>query len=230
MRPFLILAVALLAAPTPASAADVVLNVKSRSALRGVTIEPLAPASAPSRAELRLPVRSISVARGIGTAQLSGSLRFRAGKRTTAATALRLTTGTTSSSLSGKLGRTRVTLFSARGRPALGAGNVAVTGARMALTRAAAAKLKRALKLRRAPSTAALGTLDLAAPAPAAPAPPAPAATPAPEPNPEPSCAPQATPPGSVDWLGCGLPGAGDLKSWTNYIQRPFPPACAPGA
>ena len=38
-----------------------------------------------------------------------------------------------------------------------------------------------------------------------------------------------ATPAGSVDWFGCDLPGNGDLKSWTNYVQRPFPPFPCPG-
>ena len=63
-------------------------------------------------------------------------------------------------------------------------------------------------------------------PPPAAPAPAPPAS---PTPAPSPGCSESATPTGSVDWYGCRLPGEGDLKSWTNYILRPFPPACAPG-
>jgi hypothetical protein len=35
-----------------------------------------------------------------------------------------------------------------------------------------------------------------------------------------------ATPAQSTDWFGCDLPGQSDLKSWTDYIQRPFPPTC----
>ncbi len=37
-----------------------------------------------------------------------------------------------------------------------------------------------------------------------------------------------ATPVGIVDWFSCDLSGDLDLKSWTNYIQRQFPPAPCP--
>src|SRR5262245_29245160 len=119
-KPYLILAaVAALLVPAEARAADaVVLSIKSRSALRGVTIQPVAPAAS-DRTAVRLPVKAMTAARGVGTVELGGALRFRAGRRSTTATALRLTTGTTSSALSGKLGRTRVTLFAASGRPVL---------------------------------------------------------------------------------------------------------------
>jgi Htaa len=212
-----------------------VLSVKDRSVLRGVTLEAVKPASS-DRTQVRLPVRSMAVARGVGIVELGGGLRFKAGKRSITATALRLSAGTTSSSLSGKLGKARVTLFAARGRPVLSPGRVAINAAKTALTPAAAAKLKAALKLRRAPSTAALGVLDLAAPVAPAPAPapvttaPAPAPSTTPTPTPEPGCSESATPLGSVDWYGCQLPGEGDLKSWSNYVLRPFPPACGLGA
>ena len=54
---------------------------------------------------------------------------------------------------------------------------------------------------------------------------------PSPPPEPEFPCAQRfaATPAGSVDWFGCDLPGNGDLKSWTNYIQRAFPPSPCQG-
>ena len=116
-----------------------------------------------------------------------------------------------------------------------------MVGARFALTSAAARRLRSALKLERTPSTAALGKFtvgvaDLTMTRPAAdarqPAPaatPAPTATPTPTPEPATPCAERfaATPAGSVDWFGCDLPANGDLKSWTNYVQRPLPGPCA---
>src|SRR5262249_19673846 len=39
-----------------------------------------------------------------------------------------------------------------------------------------------------------------------------------------------ATPENSVDWFACDLPGARDLRSWTDYVQRPFPPVPCPGS
>ncbi|HEX6024941.1 MAG TPA: HtaA domain-containing protein [Solirubrobacter sp.] len=223
------------AAAEPARPSDAaVLTLKK---LRGVTVGALAPARREG-AGFRLPARTVAVGGGVGRVELGGALRFRSGRRSATVSALRLTASRTSSTLSGKLGRSRVTLFSARGRPDL-AGGVTVTKAHAALTRAAAARLKRALKLKRTPST--LGTLTLTAspatspqpePAPivVTPAPtPTPTATPAPA-NPVPACADRVTTPaGSVDWIGCDLPGAGDLKSWTDYVQRPFPPACGAG-
>jgi hypothetical protein len=227
-------------ASAPAAAADparpgdaAVLKLKS---LRGVAVKALAPATR-GRAGLRLPARTVTVAGGVGRVELGGALRFRSGRRSVTVKRLRLTASRTSSSLSGTLGRSRVTLFSARGRPDLAAG-VAVTDARTALTRAAATRLKRALKLKRAPSTSALGTLTLTAASATPPRVEAPVeitpAAPAPPPTPPvlvPACEDRftATPAGSVDWFGCDLPAANDLKSWTDYIQRPFPPACAPG-
>ena len=115
-----------------------------------------------------------------------------------------------------------------------------LTGARIALTKPAAKALRSALKLKRTPSTKALGKLSVAykppspelvytpAPAPTVTAPAA-TATPAPTATPTPgagtsievpagSCDParlSATPAGSVDWFGCDLPGYGDLRSWT---------------
>ncbi len=230
---FLLAIAAVLActATVPALAADgdsAVLNISKagKHGLRGVTVS-----------GLRLPVRTVAVSGGVGTVELGGTLRFRAGRRSVSATALRITAGSTSSTLSGRLAGARVSLFAARGRPAISASGVSLS-AKAALTPAAAAKLKRALKLKRAPSTATLGTLKLTAATPVAPAPvaatPIPlAATPTPTPTAVPaSCAERfaTTPAGSADWFGCDLPGLGDLKSWTNYIQRPFPPACGSGA
>ncbi len=239
MRLALLVLTAALAIAAPAAAADpartgdaAVLKLKP---LRGVTVQAVAPATR-GRAGLRLPARTVTVAGGVGRVELGGALRFRSGRRTATVRALRLTASRTSSTLSGKLGRSRVTLFSARGRPELVSG-VALTGARTALTRAAAARLKRALKLKRKPSTFALGTLAVTAasatpppvPAPVVITPAAPAATPTPTPAPACDVRFTATPAGSVDWFACDLPGANDLKSWTDYVQRPFPPACAAG-
>src|SRR5262245_7473677 len=151
-RSYLTLAVpaVLLALPVSAHAADVTLAIKSRAPLKGVKVTPT-----------KFPVRSMGVARGIGTVELGGSIRFTAGKRKATFTALRLTTGTTSSTFSGKLGKTRISLFSARGMPTLATNSVALTGATLKLTPVAAARLKKTLKLRQAPSTATLGTLEL---------------------------------------------------------------------
>jgi hypothetical protein len=112
--------------------------------------------------------------------------------------------------------------------------------ARVALTKTSASRLKSLLKLRRAPSTATLGKLTVAVaaeqppaviPAPAPVATPVPTASPTPTPSPGPGCEERfaATPAGSVDWFGCDLPGNGDLHSWTDYIQRPFPPLAGCG-
>jgi hypothetical protein len=228
-------------ADAPARAGDAVvlqLDRAGKRALRGVTVRPVAPATS-GRPGLRLPAKTVAVRGGVATVELSGALRFRSGRRGATATALRLTASATSSALSAKLGRSRVTLFAARGRPTLGASSVALTGARAALAPAAATRLKRALRLKRAPSARAVGRLTLTAGAvtpPAAPAPvvitpaaaaPAPTATPAPPPA-APRCADRfaATPAGSTDWFACDLPGQNDLKSWTDYIQGPWPSAC----
>lgn len=172
---------------------------------------------------------------------LAGALRFSAGKRKVEAAKLQVTITRGSSSVSARLGKTAVRLFTVTPtKPAvLDAADqrVSLVGARVALTGAATKALKKALKLKRAPSTAALGKLTVAvaaeltaplapvtlpAPAPAAPAPtPTATATPTPEPGAAP-CAERfaETPAGSVDWFGCDLPGDGDLHSWTDYVQR----------
>ena len=171
--------------------------------------------------------------------------------------------------MTGRIGKASLRLFTLTPtRPSVHrrAGRKAsMVGARFALTSAAARRLRSKLKLKRTPSTAALGKftvgvadLTMTVPAPItqpAPAPlpaarrpadrdgsPTPTAT-ATAPRPDrdalgdrdpgrPPCADRfaATPAGIVDWFGCDLPGNGDLKSWTNYVQRPFPPAPCPRA
>jgi hypothetical protein len=164
---------------------------------------------------------------------LDGRIVFRARGRSLTATSLVLTLGGSAPGLTGVVGRTRVRLLAVATTPAPALnGSVAVSGARVALTRAAGARLKSALRLARAPSTAVLGTLAVkAAPAPTRLGSPAPAAAgvpaaaaPTPSPTPAPACPDfAATPAGSVDWFACDLPAAADLKSWTDYVQRPFP-------
>lgn len=184
---------------------------------------------------------------------LGGSLRFKSGKRTVSATGLSLSIGRTSSSVSARLGKKSIRLLTVTPtRPAqLSADAVTLANARFALTPAAAKALRTALRLKRTPSTKALGTLSVSyakpadAPAPApipAPAPgatPAPTATPTPVTTPTPSATPvatatpgpnlacdqryTATPANIVDWFGCGMAGSNDLKSWTSYVQRAFP-------
>jgi len=191
--------------------------------------------------------------------ELTGTLRFTAGKRKLDATALKLTVGRTSSSISGRLGGKTLKLLTVTPtRPAeldAAAGRVALTRARLALTRPAAQTLRSKLKLKRTPSTTSLGTLTVTvAPPPAVPLSPAPqpiavpapattpdptpvatatpTATPDPEPGPTTTCEQRlaSTPSGSLDWFACDLPGAGDLKRWTDYIYTPFPPVPCLGA
>jgi hypothetical protein len=186
---------------------------------------------------------------------LNGALRFSASKRTISATGLTVTISRTSSYVTARLGGSSVRLFTLTpAKPAVldaAQQRASLAGARVALTRAATIRLKTSLRLRRAPSTATLGTLTVAVapeltlpPVPVAlpaPAPPAPidsvtpvptataTATPAPTatatPVPEPACADRfaATPASSVDWFSCDLGESGTLKSWTNYVQRAFP-------
>jgi hypothetical protein len=176
----------------------------------------------------------------------NGTLRFTSGKRTLSATKLELTIGRTSSFVSARLASATVRLFTVTPtRPAVldaAEQRASLIGARVALTSAAAKRLKTSLRLKRTPSTKTLGTLTVAvaplsmtpkvAPAPA-PVTPAATATPTPTPTPAPGapCSElfAATPAGSVDWFGCDLPGNGDLHSWTDYVQRPFAPLCSPG-
>ena len=127
-----------------------------------------------------------------------------------------------------------------------GAQHVSLVGARRRAHAGRGDAAEVALKLERAPSTATLGTLTVAVAPSWSPPPvagararadgharPRPPRRPTPRPTPErPACADRfaATPASSVDWFGCDLPGNGDLKSWTNYVQRPFPRAAGRGA
>ncbi|RKQ92676.1 Htaa protein [Solirubrobacter pauli] len=182
------------------------------------------------------------------TVELAGALRFTSGKRTANATALKLTIGRSTSYVTAKLAKKTVRLLTIKAtRPVElnpSAGRLSVTGARIALTPAAAKALRKTLKLKRTPPTSTLGTFSLtvapppsvaidngsvSTPLPAAPAPTAtPAssatATPTPDPTEPPSCDPAryaATPAGSVDWFSCDLPGNRDLRSWTRYVLTP---------
>jgi|GEM_PF-6132154 len=223
-------------------------GVRSLKAAR-VSLGAGAPARAAGRT-LRLPLRSSQLSRG-ATARFSlgGTLRFRSGRRTVTLKTLRLAIGPRSARLTGRAGGTSLALtLTVRSRTI--DGPFGASG-RLALTRATAKALAHALRLPRVPRTTPLGTLSLQLPAtkptptPGAPAPaptpaptapptpaatPAPSVTPAPTPTPTPPSCPaaDATPAGSADWLGCALPGSGDLKSWTTYVQTDFPaiPGC----
>src|SRR3954470_15460179 len=201
----------------------------------GITLRAVAPARKLTRT-LQLPVTKAVVGDG-ATVELGGTLRFSARRRAVDVKALSLGVGASSVAISGRVGTARLRLFTLTlKRPAtLRDGGISLTGARVALTKAAATKLKAKLKLRRTPSAKTLGTFQLTwAPHDETPAPivTTPAATPAPAPTPVPAAAcPDfaATPAGSVDWFGCDLPGARDLHSWTDYVQRPFPPVPCTG-
>jgi hypothetical protein len=200
--------------------------------------------SLPSRPTFTIGAWSVSRSAKIA---LKGSLRFRSGKRSVRVTKLRVTIGRTSSYVSGRIGKTSLRLFTLTPtRPSVidaPARTASMAGARFALSSAAAKRLRSKLKLKRTPSRAALGKFSVGvagvtpptpAPAPAPSATPAPTAAPAPQPTPEPGtpCDERfaATPAGSVDWFACDLPGEGDLRSWTRYIQTPFPEFPCPGS
>jgi Htaa len=228
---------------TPSRAA-LELSIAGKRTLRpvSVTSAPRGPSKFPT---LAISDWTIGSSARIG---LFGSLRFSAGRRSVSAGRLAVTISRTSSYVTARIGASSVRLFALTPtRPTVldaTAQHASLVGARVALTRAAATALKKGLKLRRAPSTKTLGKLTvgvaaelgptpLPARAPVATPTPVPTASPAPEPGTP--CAERfgATPAGSVDWFGCDLPGNGDLHSWTDYVQRPFPalPGCgsAPG-
>jgi hypothetical protein len=239
-RSVLIAVCALLALPAAASAttpsrAAFELSAAGKRALAARSL------SLPSKPTFALGAWSVS---GSAKIALRGALRFRSGKRKVSVTGLQVTIGRTSSYVTGRIGKTSLRLFTLTPtRPSVidaPARKASMVGARFALTSAAARRLRSKLKLDRAPSTAALGRFtvgvaDLTMTVPPPTTLPAPAATPAPTPTPTPSPEPgtpcdqrfAATPAGSVDWFGCDLPANGDLKSWTNYVQRPLPGPCA---
>lgn len=247
-------AVALCAAlPAPAAAtpapAVIELSASGQRALKPSALTVASVPRGPKKTTLWLATGKATIGSS-ATVAFTGSLRFTAGRRKADVTALQLTLGRTSSSISAKVGKQRVRLFTVTPtRPAeldAAAGRLALTRAKVALTPAAAKALRSTLKLKRTPSTKALGTFSIAiaperspvaAPAPiTAPAPaPTATATPVPTATPTPDaaalCAQRVavTPAESVDWFGCDRPGNGDLKSWTNYIQQDFPPFPCPG-
>lgn len=199
----------------------------------------------------KLTVRNATVGSSAKLA-LSGSLRFKSGRRTVTATSLSLTVGRTSSYVSARLGTRSTRLLTVTPtRPAqldAARGSATLTGARVAFSPAGAKAVRTALKLKRTPSTKTLGRLSVSytrppadvvlptdpPPATTTPAAPAPIATATPTPSPtatpgEQPCGHAPTPVGRVDWFACQLPGSNDLKSWTNYLHVPFPspPGCA---
>jgi hypothetical protein len=193
---------------------------------------------------------------GDAAVPLAGSLRVRGAGRTVAFSSLRLQFGLLSASVTGVSGGKRITVLvlkARKGRPLrldARTGTVRVDGATARLSAAAAARIKRALGLRRAPSTSgAVGSLTLlmsatpvpssaasgtvAAPVAAAvpqtgvllsnPAP-APGTGASPDPDPAPCWA--TTPAGFSDWIACDEAGGssfggGNLRSWLNYVLAP---------
>lgn len=206
--------VAVAGAPAVASAASAPrasfeLSAAGKRALAARSITVAAVPRGPSR-QPSFAVGSWTVGASARIA-LGGSLRFSAGRRRVSATRLSITIGRTSSYVTARLGGRSLRLFTVRpARPAQldrGEQRASLTGARIALTSAAATRLKSALRLRRAPSTATLGklTIAVAAPAPTPTPAPAPAVTPTPTPlpldndilplpTPTPTATPTATP------------------------------------
>jgi hypothetical protein len=234
MVPIALISASAVLATTPSPA---VLQL-SPSAFKadGITLRAVAPARRLQRV-VQLPVTNAAVGTG-ATVELGGTLRFSARRNAVDVKALSLSVSASSVTISGRTGTSRLKLFTlALKRPAtLRDGGISLAGARVALTKAAATKLKAKLRLRRTPSTKALGTFGVnwaphhdETPAPA-PIVTTPAATPTPTPTPAAGCPDfAATPANSVDWFACDLPGALDLHSWTDYVQRPFAPVPCQG-
>jgi hypothetical protein len=179
------------AAATPAPSV-IELSSSGQRALKTSSLTVTSEPRGPKKTTLQLAPGKVTIGSS-ATVALTGSLRFSAGKRKVSATALKLTIGRTSSSISGKLGKKTVKLLAVTPtRPAeldAAAGRLALRSAKVSLTPAAAKALRSTLKLKRTPSTASLGTFSIAyapeigVPTPAPTPAPAPITVPAPAPT-----------------------------------------------
>jgi hypothetical protein len=149
-------------AATPAGSGTSVLTLQTAAlGVQGVTISAVAPAKG---SKFTFPVRTASVGKAAATLGHSGGLRLRAGTRsvTLSAPQVRLAED---SRLTAKIGKATVTVLTVDGaKRKLNAttGSVALRGAKVRLTVAGAAALRRALKVKRL-SPGALGTLTVEA-------------------------------------------------------------------
>lgn len=86
-------------------------------------------------------------------ASVAGGIRFSSGKRRITITGISVSVYKSRVVVSGKLGGKRVNVFNATGRPEIDAakGTASLLGGKLAFTRAAAAKVRKSLKLKKAP-------------------------------------------------------------------------------
>src|SRR5262245_11669405 len=112
----------------------------------GIALRAVAPARRLTRT-VQLPVMSAVVGKG-ATVDLGGTLRFSARRRAVDVKALALGVGTSSVAISGRVGTQPLRVFALTlKRPAtLREGGISLTGARVALTKAAARTLRSKLK------------------------------------------------------------------------------------
>ncbi len=138
---------------------------KAAKALRagGVTVAAIAPARRGGK-RVKLPVARITVG-SFASAVLRGGVRFKSGKRVVALRSLRLKLGAKRATVTAKVGKRRVTVFTARptnGKPKLDRSDVAarLAGAKLGLTPKGARALRRGLAVGALPA-GALGTLGV---------------------------------------------------------------------
>jgi hypothetical protein len=148
-------------AATPPAGGTSVLTLKTAAlGAQGITTSAVAPAKAKG-SKLTFPVKSATVGRA-ATLGLKGGLRLRAGKRsvTLSAPQLRLAKDSRLTARIGKATVTVLTVDGAKRKLNSTAGTVGLRGAKVRLTFAGAAALRRALGLRRL-APGALGTLTV---------------------------------------------------------------------
>jgi hypothetical protein len=175
-RPIAVLAlataVAATAAPATAAPATGAVTIsfggqgKAAEALRAsaVKVAAITPAKRSGK-RVKLPVARIAVGSSSARAVLRGGIRFRSGKRVVALRSLRLKLGAKRATVTAKVGKRRVTVFTAKpakGKPKLDRSDVAarLAGAKLGLTPNGARTLRRGLGVDALPA-GALGTLGV---------------------------------------------------------------------
>lgn len=217
------------------------------SATAPVTFTAVAPGKLAKRV-VTLPAGALTTT-GDAVVPLSGALRVRRGKWSVTFGGLQLELGPVSASVTAKDGKGRRTVLTVKPRKGspleidARAGSVRLVQASVTLAPAGASAIRRALRLRRAPSSkTAVGAFTLIVEGQGVTTTPTsgpgtpgstttqPATTPTQPPETTPTtpanttptgpsrCWSAATPAGSTDWIACDVAGSDDIKSWTNYI------------
>lgn len=200
---------ALAALPATAGAADrgtTTLNLSLASA--GVKTAAVWPAKLSRSGALTLPITQVTPG-PTTVVRHEGAIRLARGTRKVTLTSVQLHVGA-QTRISALLGGRRTTVFTVR-------------GSSLSVTRAAARRLRSALRLRTLPTRAGRATMtapSTSAPSTSAPVPaPAPAPAPAaPAPAPAPGEIPVST--AGTQWISSTLPGSSDHKSWINYVTN----------